>query len=84
MRKDNREVKKCVVCGKHFISTNSKVVCCSQECQKKRNKQLQNEARRKYVSQKEPKKKTKTLAELSVEARAAGMTYGQYVAKMGL
>lgn len=84
MRKDNREVKKCAICGRCFITNKMKVVCCSPECQKKRNKQLQNEARRKYVSQKEPKKKTKTLAELSVEARAAGMTYGQYVAKMGL
>lgn len=84
MRKDNREVKKCAVCGKHFITNRSRVVCCSPECQKKRDKELQSAANRKYVSQKETKKKEKTLAELSVEARAAGMTYGQYVAKMGL
>ncbi|MBO5068993.1 MAG: hypothetical protein J6C37_01315 [Roseburia sp.] len=84
MRSDNREVKKCSICGKHFITNKSRVVCCSPECQKKRNKEIQNEARRKYVSQKEPKKKKKTLEEISVEARAAGMTYGQYVAQMGL
>lgn len=83
-RTDNREVKKCAICKKYFITTKSRVVCCSPECQKQRDKELQREMRKKHVSQKEPRRKGKTLEELAAEAMAAGVTYGQYVAKLGI
>ena len=83
-----KEVRKCEICGKPFVANNVIVVCCSDECRRKRRNILDAEYRKKYksvgIEKKKKKKPTKSIAEIAVEARKAGMTYGQYVAQMGL
>lgn len=60
----------CKQCGKEFVRMSSRQIYCSAECRL---------AKRpfKYI---EPKK-TNTVAEIAVKAKAEGLSYGQYVSK---
>lgn len=64
--------KNCSVCGKKFKVTLEHRTICSEKCKEKR-KAMQKE--------KVPKKKNEELIEIAVKARAAGLSYGQYVAR---
>ena len=81
-----KEVKKCEECQKYFVSYRTNSICCSKECSYKRRLRLMAESREEIKPKKPRMKKSnmKSIADISVEARKAGMTYGQYVAKMGL
>lgn len=74
MRNKNREFK-CAWCGKTFISDYRREYCTS-ECRKAAN----NRDKKKRRSN----KKNNSLMQVVKLAREAGLTYGQYVAKMGL
>lgn len=80
--------KKCEICGKLFDAWNNRQKFCSDDCRYKHKLQQGAVFREVYKSQeqkqKSRKKKKPTLTEISAAARQAGMTYGQYVAKMGL
>lgn len=89
-------IKKCEVCGAEYVSnyTNTKY-CTDCRIEVKREQDRQHEKRRvrdwrksigyhKSVKQtdKSAKKAGSTVEEIVRRATAAGMTYGQYVAKM--
>lgn len=74
----------CEICGKVFSTNKSLKVTCSPECNKERHKLLVRANNRtrseKRKSRKKPRQnKVETLAEVQRKARAAGMSYGQYV-----
>lgn len=89
------EERKCLICGKSLEGTNRRKYCsdkCSDKASKKnekswkkkereeeRNKKKEQEQRRRA----KPEKK-KSLVNVAMAARKAGMSYGQYVGKMGL
>lgn len=84
----NQYVKKCEICGKLFDAWNKAQKFCSDECRYK-NKLQQGAVFREVYKAQEKKQKTRkkqkmTLAQVAVAATQAGMTYGEYVAKMGL
>jgi predicted nucleic acid-binding Zn ribbon protein len=80
--------KKCGVCGKDFDGWNKNQKYCSEECKHvshlQRGEMYRENARLKAEQKKEEAKKKKALEEIAMAARNAGMTYGQYVARMGL
>lgn len=70
--------KKCKYCGKEFDATKSKRLYCSDKCKKSRWRE--KDKKRKYgVHMENP---NAAVVDIAVKAREAGMTYGQYVAKM--
>ena len=75
-----KEMRRCVVCIKEFLSTRYNMVFCSEECRKKRRHQMDREAKKKYaVVQKIRKRKStvKSLNDFANEATQQGITYGQ-------
>ena len=75
-----KEMRRCVVCNKEFLSTRYNMVFCSEECRKKRRHQMDGEAKKKYVAvQKIRKRKStvKSLNDFANEATHQGITYGQ-------
>lgn len=83
------EERICAICGKTFIAGKYNAKYCSVECQDegRRNHDKKNRKagqERKKEERKSKKKRQKALVDIAVEAKKAGMTYGQYVARMGL
>ena len=74
-------VRKCALCGTEFTTTTPRKIYCNEMCRRKVCSSNQTERRR---NERKPKKKNKSLRELTVEARKHGMSYGQYVAMKGL
>ena len=75
-----KEMRRCVVCNKEFMSTRYNIVCCSEECKKKWRHHMDGEAKKKYaIVQKIRKRKStvKNLEEFANEATHQGITYGQ-------
>ena len=68
--------KLCVVCLQHFTPINGMQKYCCGDCKKIGDK--------KSNAKEKPQKKKKTVRDIAKEAKEHGMTYGQYVAKMGL
>ncbi len=69
--------KICGKCGKPFTALAPNRKYCSTECSRKANA----DCRRVRLGITK-KKKVSSLRQVAVEARKAGMTYGQYVAQM--
>lgn len=75
---------KCPVCGKEFsYDTRRHKIYCSSDCrlkfydeQKKKSNQEQSKRKKKKKSN------MKSIQQIAVEARNAGMSYGEYVAFM--
>ena len=83
------EYRRCVICNKPFVAKVVQALCCSPECSKVRRSQKMSAYNKTAYAQKSEKatksrKKKMSLAQINAEARAAGMTYGQYVGVMGL
>lgn len=68
----------CAYCGKQFTSSIKKKYC-SVDCRERLYRQERKKARKKPKS-----KNFKSLVEVAIASREAGLSYGQYVAKMGL
>lgn len=86
-----KEVRRCKICQKHFIANRSNMVYCSPKC-REAGKRLQT---REWLAEdrakdkapkkdKKPKEKPLSIAEINARALAEGLSYGKYVAKMGL
>ena len=83
---------KCEMCGCEFMAKyRSKRFC--DKCHAEKDRKYQSEYRQQWKSvgketRKKPEKKTEkpvlSIAEIAKRASAAGKTYGQYVAEMGL
>lgn len=70
-------LKKCKCCGIEFDSTKQNRRYCSDECKKKISRERKRR-KKEYVT-----KPNAAVIDIAVKAREAGMTYGQYVARMG-
>lgn len=86
-----KEVRRCKICQKHFIANRSNMIYCSSKC-RETGKRLQikewiSEDRAKDKApqkDKKPKEKPLSIAEINARALAEGLSYGKYVAKMGI
>lgn len=71
------QMGKCICCGESFLTRQKSRLYCSEECRKK----YWDELRRLTYKKKHSNAVNEELVEVAAEARDAGMTYGQYVAK---
>ena len=86
------EIRICAVCGNPFEAHRENEVCCSTECKQARRRQQcrqydkEDAQKRKFEAEKRKKLSSgkNSLTEIAIEARKAGMTYGQYVAQTRL
>ena len=75
----------CAICGKLFVAKNGNAKYCSKKCSDAG--AMENYYKKKASKEQAAKKQRKkplSITEIAVAARKAGMSYGQYVAKMGL
>lgn len=84
-----KETKKCENCGKIFASYKPQHIFCNPECKKEATTKKRKERRmlEQQMEKEQPtktKKKVNAIEDIANAASRAGMTYGQYVAKMGL
>lgn len=80
-------IKVCKWCKKKFSTTKLNQDYCGKECAHngKLKYQREYEAKKKAAkgkTNKKPKKKSDGITDIAVAARAAGMTYGEYVARV--
>ena len=80
-------IKVCKWCNKKFTAKKLNQEYCCKACgqEGKRKYQREYEANKKSKSketEKKPKKKVNAITDIAIAARAAGMTYGEYVAKV--
>lgn len=73
--------RECVVCGRKFTPLyRQKTIFCTDVCKRKRQLEQQKESReRAKTNALETKKRMSSLAEINQQARALGISYGQYV-----
>lgn len=79
-------IKTCEMCGKEFTAKSNSAKYCCNECRKEanrtRNLQIYHEHKGGGRPKNPPKVRRKSrIDEINAKARAAGMTYGQYVAE---
>ena len=74
-----REIRKCKICGREFIAKRKNQIYCDKSCTAKAGV-LATKERRKAKAAAEKSKPKRSISDINEEARAAGMTYGQYVA----
>lgn len=76
-------VKVCIICGEKFeTDCGRQKICDDIEC-KKENARREDLRRRGKIDRKKHNNRQK-IVDLTVEARAHGMSYGQYVAQLYL
>lgn len=83
------EEKKCIICGKKYKPRSSSQLCCSARCSRARRKEIRKQE---TASPALPMLSNEQRAELAKahakmlrrenEARAAGMSYGRYMAML--
>lgn len=84
------EKKICTCCKKKFIPNHSNQKYCCKECSKEMNRQNNQRyyaeiGKYKEKEKRHPKKKKSlSISEIEKMAREAGMSYGMYIAKMGV
>lgn len=81
-----KHIRNCLICYQKFESNGPKSKYCGTECARRAmNESKRAKRREKREAEKAAKRpKMKSLAIINAEARAAGMTYGQYVAIKGI
>lgn len=80
-----KEVRKCIICNKYYVTTTQNAKYCSGTCRKMADKETKKKSKANKKEQIENRKNMQqSIIDIAVLARKAGMTYGQYVAKMGL
>lgn len=75
-------IKICEACGKEFTSRRSNANSCSTECRKEINRKNATIRKRKILAQRRRTKQNLSVTEIAVLAKAHGMSYGEYVARM--
>ena len=73
---NTHEPQKCKWCGKEFIPTSYRNICCSRKCTEMHRA---TEAKNKRAARKKKTNEEK-IRDIALEAKAHGMTYGKYVA----
>ena len=82
-----KETRKCAICGKEFITIVYNSKYCSDFCKEEGNRIKQREYHenlRKNKGTVKTEKKPEPLWKIDAKAREMGLSYGQYVVKMGL
>ena len=84
-----REIRTCEICGKKYVATQHNAKYCGAECHtegmRRRNRANDREKTRQKIAEHIRKKDNQqAIIDIAVEAKKAGMSYGQYVARMGL
>lgn len=78
-------VRKCVVCGKWFFSNVVNKICCSKECYKERNRELNRNAKMRKEKEAEAvkikKKQQVSFNDIIRLAKEEGISYGEYVSR---
>lgn len=89
-------LKKCIICGNVFRTSNTRQRTCSQECSKEHNRNQSREHARNRKYQPKPNNDEKkviksrkatnipSVSEIAAEANRLGMSYGKYVAMQAL
>lgn len=78
-------ITSCNNCGKLFETNSKRTVYCSEECKKEKTRELDRIRHKSNVAEKNKYKgSTQKVVDIAVEARAHGMSYGQYAAQMYL
>ena len=76
----------CKICGKEFIANSCQRSLCSDKCKEETKLRIARERALKLEKEnnreKYRKENRKAIVDLAVEARKAGMTYGQYTAML--
>lgn len=80
---------KCAFCGNEFEKTKTRKIYCNRACYIKANNEKKSATWKSSTPKESAKKDVKiktsaSLAAINRQARAAGMTYGQYVQKNGI
>ena len=75
-------ILQCAMCGREYITTAPKSKYCSYECKYAADRVREVEKRKKRRERMAPRETTKSVAQIDKLAKKAGMTYGEYVAKM--
>lgn len=74
----------CVTCGKLFYTYSKRAKYCSVQCSRKAyNDSLKSPANVEGKKKRRRTKKVPTIREIVVRAEEVGMSYGEYVARMG-
>ena len=77
--------KVCEWCGTEFKGCRHDVRFCCTACQKEATKERAKVLRKMRLEENRKRlERQQTITQIAVKARQAGMTYGQYVARMGL
>ena len=76
----------CKICGKEFIAHTARKTLCSEECRRENRLRIATEHNKKMKeirrNAKKEKEQRKTIVDIAVMARQAGMSYGQYSAML--
>ena len=79
--------KTCTICGKEYTTTGTRSKACSKECRKILTKSYYSYYKKPYDREKKNESTRKaagqSLQEIASEAKAAGMSYGNYLARIG-
>lgn len=78
--------KTCTICGKEYTTTGTRSKACSKECRKILTKSYYSYYKTPYNREKNEstrKAEGQSLQEIASKAKAAGLSYGKYVARIG-
>ena len=74
--------KNCNWCKKEFTPTKTGQLYCCLECRRAKGRENERQSKEFERMKRKGKFKNKSLRNIALEAKNAGMSYGQYVAKM--
>jgi hypothetical protein len=79
------KIRACAVCGNIFIPKKANSKYCGEKCAGKAYSEKYKRCKKKRKAEQEKRMEAqRSITDIAVAARQAGMTYGQYVVKMGL
>lgn len=70
----------CAVCGGTFYSQRRNTPVCSETCRRQYEKNKKAEINKGVATKQAKEKRKSNIADINAAARAAGMTYGRYMA----
>lgn len=81
-RKNEMAVKFCIVCGRRIPDGSNRRKICSERCRLRRRFLARRGKAAPYEYATEPPVSAYSLGEIQRRARAAGLSYGQYMSKL--
>ena len=81
-KRKSEGIKFCIVCGKRIPECSNRHKICSERCAKRRKNLTRKGMAAPYEYAKEPPIAYYSLGEIQKRARAAGLSYGQYMSRV--